>query len=192
MKSMWKAGIGLAIGVAFIASSGRAEVIEFEDKDEWIDAVGDFTTIDFTGFDECTVITDQYANLGILFTDGNDLIDSGGSYLNDGWGLYGGWYDDIELAFDEAQAWIAVDYPGSVQFDLYNGNELIHSAAFYTSGAGNFAGLTSTVLFDNVVVSRPTGGGPFIDDLHFGVPGPSALAAFALFGAWRRGKRRES
>ena len=190
MKRIWRASSGMAISVAFLASPSVADVIEFTDKDEWIAAVGDYTTIDFTGFHEGTKITDQYADLGILFTDGYDFIHFSQSYLNDGVGLYGGYYEDIDVAFDMGQGWIAADYPGAIQFDLYSGAELIHTAAFYPGGAGNFAGLVSTVPFDNVVISGA--GSVCIDDLHFGVPAPSALALFCLFSAsagWRR--RRE-
>jgi hypothetical protein len=179
---------GALVILMVLAAPLRAEVIEFRDKDEWIAAVGDYTTIDFTGFDEGTKITDQCADLGILFTDGYDFIDFGQSYLNDGVGLYGGYYEDIDVAFDAWQAWIAVGYPGSVQFDFYCGEELIHSSPFYTTGAGNFAGVVSSVLFDKVVLSGPIGGSVSIDDLYFGVPAPSALAMFVLFSAsvgWR-------
>ena len=64
-------------------------VEEFTDKDDWIVAVGDFTTIGFTGFPGGTFITDQYADLGILFTDGNDSISPFDpiTYPEDGWGL---------------------------------------------------------------------------------------------------------
>ena len=67
---------------------------------------------------------------------------------------------------------------------------MIHSAAFYAGGAGNFAGLVSTVLFDIVVISRAGVASAYIDDLHFGVPAPSALAVFCLFSASAGGRRR--
>ena len=40
---------------------------------------GDFTTIHFFEFPDLTFITDQYLDLEVLFTDGNDFI-SGPSY----------------------------------------------------------------------------------------------------------------
>ena len=56
------------------ASPVHAGVIEFTDKNDWIAAVQQFTTIGFTGFPDHTFITDQYEELGVLFTDGNDNI----------------------------------------------------------------------------------------------------------------------
>ena len=60
-----------------LSAPASGDVLEFTDKDEWIEAVGEFTTIDFTGYPKDTFIADQYAYLGILFTDGNDNIDYG-------------------------------------------------------------------------------------------------------------------
>ena len=194
MNRISRAASGMAIGLAFLASLTFAEVIEFRDKDEWIAAVGDYTTIDFTGFAEGTYITDQYADLGILFTDGDDWIHRSQSY-HDGAGLTSGNYPElIETAFWEAQAWLAVDYPGDVQFDLYSGSELIYTASFYAGGAGNFGGVLSTVPFDRVVISDPVDGFVYIDDLHFGVPGPSTIAAMGMlcFLSRRNRKRRVS
>ncbi len=172
-----------------VASPVYAGVQEFTDKDEWIDAVGEFTTIDFTGFPDGTFITDQYADLGVLFTDGNDTIHNTCGYENDCWGLRGS--DTITIAFDSPQAYIAVDYPGGMKFQLFSEGRLIYTSGdFGLGGAGNFAGLLSTDLFDGALLYDWIDGTVFIDDLHFGVPAPGSLPLLAL-GALTQRRRRQ-
>jgi hypothetical protein len=179
----------VACAIALTAASGEssADVIEFTDKAEWEAAAGQFTTIDFTGFDSMTIITDQYIDLGVLFTGGDDLILPNSSFVNDGWGLAG--HDSIDMVFLEALFVLAVDFPGSLIIDLYSDGELMYSNGFAEPGEGHFAGLISTDPFDFVVLRRefdPV----FIDDLHFGppIPAPPAFAPllFAAFTARRR------
>ena len=186
------------IGVMAVALSvcpgGRAAVggfIEFTDKEEWIAAVGAFTTIDFTGFPDGTFITDQYADLGILFTDGNDnifLSDNG--FPNDGAGLFGGGFTPIAVSFDSPQAWIAVDFPGLMQFELFSGGKLIYTSSVFSDFQSRFAGLVSSELFDTAVILDPADHAVFIDDLHFGVPSPGAIALLALGGLFFTRRRR--
>jgi hypothetical protein len=178
------------IGLTFmlLSAPAHAGVQEFTDKDEWIDAVGEFTTIDFTGFPEGTFITDQYADLGVLFTDRNDTISVNDGFLNDGSGLRGS--DTITVAFDSPEAYIGVDFPGDIQIDLFAAGKLIYSAVFIAGGVGNFAGVLSTELFDSALLSDPSVGGVHIDDLHFGVPAPGALALLALGALSTRRRRR--
>jgi hypothetical protein len=179
----------MAIGAAFLAPATFAEVIEFRDKDEWIIAVGDYTTIDFTGFGEYTIITDQYRDLGIVFTTGYDWINFNSGYLNDGVGLATA-AAYTEVVFDTPQAWLAADYPGDIQFNLYSGSELIYTATFYAGGVGNFGGIISNVPFDSVILTRPSYDGAYVDDLYFGVPAPGTLGLLGLFGSLGQRRRR--
>ena len=185
---------GLIASALLIAWPGNGEALggfveEFTDKDEWIAAVGDFTTIGFTGFPDGTFITDQYGDLGILFTDGDDTIHMSATYINDGWGLRGNGI--ISVAFDTSQAWIGVDFPGFLSIELYSEGRL-----FFTSnlaggaGAGNFLGLISSQLFDSAVLIDPLDGLAFIDDVHFGVPGPGGVFLLALAALCARHRRR--
>ncbi len=67
----------LWIGAVLLFGSvppGVADVVEFTDKDEWVATANDFVTIGFTGFNDNTFITDQFAELGLLFSDGDDNI----------------------------------------------------------------------------------------------------------------------
>ena len=175
------------LGALLMSASAHGGVQEFTDKDEWIDAVGEFTTIDFTGFPEGTFITDQYADLGVLFTDGNDTIQESGVFV-DGHGLRGSGI--ITLAFDLPQAYIGVDYPGAMKIELFNEGRLIYTSSdFGLGGVGNFAGLLSTDLFDGALLYDWIDGTVFIDDLHFGVPAPGTLPLLAL-GALTQRRRR--
>ncbi|MCI0364190.1 MAG: hypothetical protein L0Y44_04825 [Phycisphaerales bacterium] len=68
------------IAVAFLASLvgtsvATADVVEFTDRAEWVAAIGGFEqmqTISFFGYPSGTPLYDQYADLGVLFPDGND------------------------------------------------------------------------------------------------------------------------
>ena len=176
-----------------LSASASGDVLEFTDKDAWINAVGDFTTVDFTGFPEGTFITDQYADLGILFTDGNDSIHFRPSFVNDGVGLDGN--GNITVVFDTPQAWIGVDFPGDLQIDLFSEGRLIHTSVFIAGGIGNFGGLVSDQRFDMaVLMDFPLDFEAEIDDLHFGPPvctadidedGKVGITDFlALLAAW--------
>ncbi len=184
------------MAAAIMAWPGNGQALggfveEFTDKDEWIAAVGDFTTIGFTGFPVGTFITDQYADLGILFTDGNDSISPFDpiTYPEDGWGLDGN--GNISVAFDTPQAWIGVDYPGFLSIELYSEGRLFFTSNLWGGGVGNFLGLVSSELFDAaVLVESAPGSEAAIDDLHFGVPAPGARWLLGLAALFPRRRHR--
>ena len=182
----------LGLSAAGAASPG---VLEFEDKDEWLDAVGRFVTVDFSGFEPGTVITDQYADLGVLFVDGFYTIFPFApiSFPEDGWGLDGN--GDITVLFDTPMAYIGVDYPGLMQIELFSRGRLIYTSSLFSGDpVGNFAGLISSELFDSAVLICWAGFEAAIDDLHFGPPDCPAdldgdgsvgiLDLLALLAAW--------
>ncbi len=185
--------IGL-IAAAILPWAGNGMVfggfMEFTDKEEWIAAVGDFTTIGFTGFPDGTFITDQYADLGILFTDGNDSVSccSKVTFPEDGAGLDGN--GNISVVFDTPQAWIGVDHPGFLSIELYSEGRLFFTSNIYGGGVGNFLGLVSSELFDAAVLVDRFGVDAEIDDLHFGVPAPGALWLLAVAALFSRRRRR--
>ena len=136
-----------ALLTSLSVGSAYGGVMEFTDKDAWIAAVGGFTTVDFVGFPSGTFITEQYAGLGIHFTDGNDSIPPFGpiSFPNDGWGLDGN--GDINVSFDSPQLWIAVDYPGGIQFELLWQGQLVYtSSQLVPGGIGNFLACSRTTF----------------------------------------------
>lgn len=166
-------------------------VVEFDDKAAWIAAVGTFRTVDFTKFPVNTFVTDQYADFGVLFTDGDDVISFGETvYPEDGFGLDGN--GNITLSFDTPQAWIAADFAGRLRIELYSDGQLSYTTDIFAvaGGYGNFGGLISTDLFDMaVLMDVPAEFEAEIDNLYFGVPAPNALALLSL-AALSRGRRR--
>ena len=178
--------------VAIAASHTAASAIEFTDKSEWEAAVGAFTTLDFDIQPQGTPITNQYAHLGVNVT-GAAFSHSAPGYVNDEWGMFasgGAW-----VHFNSPQNWVAVDYPGEIQIQLFQLGVLIYTSTYFVpSGTGNFAGLWSPIPFDEVHLRRlaPSSVNVFIDDLHFGalVPGPSALGLLGIACIFPRRRRR--
>jgi hypothetical protein len=174
-KRMTLSGFSLACILCMFGSKVLAEVVEYEDKEAWEIAAGQFSTIGFADLPDGTWVTEQYAHLGVHFVDGWDQVIHGESFLEDGAGLAGG--EQIDLVFDGPMYSLAADFPGYLTIDLYNEGEV-----FYTSselgfgGLGNFGGLVSTDSFDRAVLRDPPGN-VFVDDIHFGppIPAPSPL-----------------
>jgi hypothetical protein len=177
--------VSVLVGLGVIAvGSARGDVDVFFDRAEWVAAVGPVTTIDFTGFPEGTTITDQYADVGAIFIDGLNFTWFNPTFKNDGVGLYG--YDEINVAFDTPQRWMAVDFPGFIGIRLFFQDSIIHESGWGNPGNGWFVGLVSDEPFDSLLLIEP-GGEVNIDDLHYGVPSPAVLWLLAVAGlVWRR------
>jgi len=185
------------IAVALVSSCVMGEEVQWfnnQMEQDWWDAVGDVTTIDFTGHEHLEPLTDQYADLGVTFDNVGPLsIWESGSFLNDGWGFRG--WNGAWIHFDQPMNWIAAEFPGNLGYELYSGDDLIYTSfLFGVGGTGNFGGLVSEKAFDRVFLWEPPSG-PFqefiiyVDDLHFGaLPAPGALSVFAL--ALFAGRRR--
>lgn len=173
----------MAAAYGAAAVMAQAVVVEFTDKNEWLASVGPVTTIGFTEFPDNTFITDQYESLGVLFSDGVHQIACCGGFPEDGSGLYG--FPAIHLVFESPQAYLAADFPGVLQIELFSGGELVYqSGVFGSSGHEVFAGLISSSLFDAANLKRPPDlFNTTIDDLHFGVAGlPGDLDGDRLVG----------
>ena len=172
---------------AFAASAAAAEVTQYEDKSAWEADVGDYTTIDFTGFDWGTIITDQYADLGVLFTDGDDKIVHGDPI--DNWALDG--KDSVTIRFDHPQLWFGVDYPGAMQISFYRNNEWVYtSSQFGGTGGPYFAGVVLSETFNEVILEDWFIAPVFLDNVYFGVPAPGAWCLMAIAGLAGRRRRR--
>ena len=163
-----------------LSHTAAADVLELTDKEVWINVIAEFTTIDFTGFEDGTFITDQYADLGVTFTDGNDNIQETCSFVNDCFGLDGN--EAIDIVFDSHQTYIAADFPGDLQIDIYDGDQLLSTSIFIGGGTGFFLGLISTEPFDVVVFSDPIFDDVNIDDLHFGFLPPGDIDQDGVVG----------
>lgn len=188
----------LFIALSCIAQKGHSAVTVYRDinnplqaRQAWFNAAGPISEVDFTGFAPNTIITNQYAHLGVTFTDGTDRIHFAGSYLEDGVGLNGA-FDESSLAFAQPMHTLAFDYPGNIQFVLYSGAQAIFdSGIVFGGGAGAFVGIISTQSFDSVEITDPTLGLVY-DTLYFGapIPAPAGLAALLAGLLARPGRRR--
>jgi hypothetical protein len=61
------AGITAAIWALWLSADANGAFVVFHERAAWDAAVSDLETIDFTGFPDNTVITDQYANQCVVF-----------------------------------------------------------------------------------------------------------------------------
>jgi hypothetical protein len=163
--------------------------------DAWSSASGTFTTIDFTGYPQGTLITTQYDELGVTFTSSDpDFVLFGETVFPlDGVGLNG--LSVVELTLSQPSHAFAYHHPGRQYLTLlWQGNEIYSSPILGGSGVGFFDGITSTLPFDQVRILRlpePFGGVVSIDNIYFStVPGPSGAALLALAGLLGRGRRR--
>ena len=188
--------ITLVVASAFaFTQQASATVTTFTNTANWQAVAGPYSTITFTELPAGTWITEQYAPLGVHFTDGSDQINHNNNAYVDGYGLNGA-FDETTLQFDTAMTTIALDFPGGVKIKLYSAGNLIYTSPdFGGSGFGLFAGLISTQPFDKAFIYDPAGG-LFVDNLYFGppVPGPAGLTVLALGGLLpsRRRRRRRA
>ena len=148
------------------------------------------TTIGFAEFGLAT-ITDQYAHLGVNFTDGNDTT-RGEDFVvfpRDGWGLDGNF--DIQFEFDSPRASAAVYHPGGIEFDLFQGGNYLGTATFNSIGPDNFSGITTSFMFDKVILKDPGVSEATIDNLLFvTIPCPATLFPLSWFLFPSRNRRR--
>lgn len=174
----------------------RAEITTVFEFDDWQPMVGEFSTIDFTGFEDGTPITDEYADMGVTFTDPAypAFIGASNGFENDGWGLHGP--SNLRLFFHQPQSWIAVHHSGNAMFEFYLRGELQGvSDIAPVGGFGSFLGAVSTVPFDEVIITKPTWMGYSIgvDDLHWGeVPAPGALSLLLVASVVGTRRRRST
>jgi len=190
-----------SLAPAFATLADPVEVID-SSLAEWEEEVGEFATINFTGFANGTPIDNQYVNLGVVFS-GNAFAFGPSPAFMDDWALNGG--DEIHIEFEQPQTAIAAHFSGAIAFQLLNDNEIIYATDHFDEFQEEpgedfgFAGLVSEVSFDEAFVYRtisqdvelPTG--VSIDNLYFNnpIPAPSTLACLAA-GLLVRRRRRES
>jgi hypothetical protein len=158
--------IWLIASLLTAVSVARAEVAEFTDANAWAEAVGSFNTIDFTGFPDSTLISNQFAELGVLFTDANEftVCCSEVQFPNDGEGLDVN--NNLHLSFLTPQSAIAADFHPVLRIQLFCGGSLVYtSSEFVDSIHGTFAGVVTDEFFDSAMMVTSA-----IDDLHFGGP----------------------
>lgn len=192
---MLLAGVAMTFGM-----SARGSVIETTNSEDWEQGLFPYQTISFTEFASGTIITDQYSDLGIMFTDGNDLlINNATSFPQDGFGLRGGINganDVIHISFTSPHYAIAAFYPGAMRIELYNDGSLIYTSSDF-GGIGNnfFGGVISTTPFDAAIIRDWFDSTMFIDNLYLSnvaIPAPGALSLLAFASLLRRTRKRVS
>ncbi|HRP63494.1 MAG TPA: hypothetical protein PK400_09400 [Phycisphaerales bacterium] len=184
----------MTILVLMSQTASAATVQHFNNKDAWRAVVGEYDTIDFTGYPTGTQIVDQYSHQGVLF-EGAPIVHSTGSYVNDNWGVHalGGMW----LHFDQPIQWFAAEHPGSIRYQFFrDGTLLATSGNMGVGGSGNFSGVLLDEPFDTIYLFRsfPSENWVFVDDIHFGppIPAPGALGVFALAAFSARSRRRRA
>jgi len=172
------------------AAQAQAEVTIHEDFSAWQAATPGFVTIDFTDLTQFTIITDQYSDSGVLFTDGDDVVFGPDftSFVVDGFGAIG--QGEFNWAFATPQYSIATHFTGGGQLELLFGGAPIYTSPHYSGIEGTFLGFVSTLPFDTARIIDPDDPGVNIDNLYFGVPAPGALGLLALAGMSGPGRRR--
>jgi len=171
----------------------EAAVTTYINKSAWQSAIGQHSTITFQGYPEHTLITDQYASMGVLFADGNDRIRFNDSFLNDGVGLRSSdlFYGAITLTFDAPMTAVGADFLGHIGIQLYADSQLIFDSDQFTANQSRFGGLISTIPFDSAIIRDRSDSVVVIDDLFFGpaIPAPSAALLMTIAATIRTRRR---
>ncbi len=202
-NTWWASALG-AIVSAEPALCGITVVTGAQSANQWFSGVSAYTSIAFTEFPASTLITEQYASLGVHFgggPQGNEIMFSGGDssfFPQDNLGLLGA--STVEMVFDTPmRAWGAY-YPGLLRARLYTGTQLVHSWDPEVGGwVNNFIGFFGDISFDRVVLLQPFSEYPgpdntrvAMDNMYFStVPAPSAATCLMVFLAMH-GRRRKA
>jgi hypothetical protein len=162
-----------------------------EDFSGWQQATGPYTTIGFNDLPFLTVVTDQYADLGVFVTSPfATLADYGpGVYAEDDWGLNP--QGTLEFTFSTPMYAVGGHVPGSPLIQLLMGNTVVGLTPPAFGTGPKFTGLTSDVPFDRVrFIPAIQNGIAQLDNLYFStVPAPGC-AGVILFVAVKRRRRR--
>ena len=176
MVSMRRTASNIAIAWLLLATHSFADdrrVEVFTDKDSWLTAVGEVTTIGFNDYPSGTIITDQYDDAGLTVSGASPAFILGPcpeTFLEDGFAL-NIIPDPLYLGFSEGMHWIGVDFPGVIVLELYAGDEYIGGSGIAgQEPVGNFVGIVSTRAFNSVTALDVFDELVVVDDLHFGPP----------------------
>ncbi len=186
-------GVVAALVAIAAAHPAAAGITIFQSFADWQAATPDgHSTCDFTGFAPNTIITEQYADLGIHFVNPFNLVHNIPSlFPQDGWGIDPNGV--LEVKFDGPMHAIAAHSPSSQwKYKLYLGDALVGQFPAQTAGPEQFLGVTTAFAFDRV---RFLLGGDFgiiwTDNIYFAtVPAPAAMPVLLMLGLVAPGLRR--
>lgn len=173
----------------------QLEITEYySDVDDWLNDVLSVTVIEFTYFPHGTFIDDQYADEGVIFTNGSSTISNIPSAFVDDFGLDA---NQDAMTFDLAQPAysLGVLFPGTLRFVLYLDGELVGwTETLGGASPQQFVGVILPTGFDSVSLIDLNE--PEIDNLYFSfaeIPAPAAaVPLLALAAIAGRGRRRRS
>ena len=183
-------GLLLTAVAAIACSNARAELTFYDNLAAWQSASGPTTKLGFDDLPQYTVLSTQYESQGITFGFGDpDVINYIPGSFEDGWGFDGNCIVDMHLT--QPISAFAATIPGGAMFQFYLGGQLVGQMGFFVD---QFAGFTSDLAFDRVLMKPPLAPPPFcdevfVDDIYFQTipaPGAGALLGVVLFGSRRR------
>ena len=188
----------MSVVMAMSTASAHAGFTKYnQDFAGWKAASGVYSTVTFGEVPANSVVTDQYASLGLLFTS----LDLDTTYPQDffvfpqdGFGLDGNC--QVELTFSQPISAIGWHFPGLMTAKFYNGSELLWTDPLMGQGGSfsNFVGFVSNLPFDRVTLVGPPGptcGNVAIDNIYFStIPAPGSAAFLVLSLVAARGRRR--
>jgi len=187
----------IALGAAASSSPAGGTIQEFTTHDGWFDAVGgaaNVSTIDFDEFPINTTITDHYQNYGVTFSGLNFISFSDTNHDPDNFAIR--MFNGNDIFFDEPIKYFGADIGGTVEYELYSGDTLLHESQWFGVPTDEeFGGIVSDIPFDRIHVRDPADSLAIFWDMHFGPPIPvpgavGALAPLALLVCTRSSRRR--
>ena len=197
---VWVIVSAVMAGVTTVPVDG-APWTKYFDLDAFEEAAGPLTPIDFTGFEDGTIIGEQYSDLGITWVEEDEALlphidttdDPGGANWPDGAGLVSDVYSglwDMYIVFDEPiRAFGYMQLAGSVTLDFLDANG---EPLFTTIAATVFPFVGFETGLDFSAIRIRGDGQAHLDNIYFRtIPAPPGLAIFGVL-LFRRGRRRHS
>ncbi len=198
----------VALAVLALVGTAAAEVTWTLDKAAWTASYGgqqNVTDVDFGTLTPGTIVTEQFADLGVHFTDGDDrvvLVNPWGppptfnalkSYVP---GTPPGEYD-ITIILDGSMSGFGVRPTGpSLDVQFWQAGALVgegHATSVPYWQSDPFIGFQSSVSFDKVVILHHTSSNPAqgvtVGNLAFAIPAPGALGVAVVAAAFTRRRR---
>lgn len=181
---------------SIVVGPAMAQVTNYTNFTNWTEATDYYQAITFSSLSGGTVVTSQYAGVGVTF---QNALTIPAANFTDGIGITNtDQMNPIEVDFAGNTTAFGVDFLDYAQIQLYEGNALVGTSNAFTNGglSTTFAGITSSTAFDRVLID-PFGPGPvLVDNIYWGkvaaVPEPATMAVLAasLAGLAARRRRR--